>query len=429
MLVILFIPRSWAEDSHSSHLVWLNLHLQYTNVSQYHPGFASKTEGANSLHSSSDFKSTNDATLYLGIKLWKGSEFFINPEVDQGFGFSNTLGVAGFPSGEAYKVGKGHPYIKYPRLFLRQTINLNGETNKIEDDVNQFAQNKSNNNIVITLGKFSVVDIFDTNIYAHDARVDFLNWSVIDNGAFDYAADSWGFTQGGAIELSTDNWTYRYGLFAMSKQPNSEQIDTSFHQHEQVAEIEHRYNILNHPGKLKLLGFNNYANMGAYKAAIDLTPNAAPDISQVRKFQSRSGFAINVEQEVSEHIGYFAKFSMNQGSKETFDFTDINRSVATGLNFNGALWSRSKDSFGIAISDNVLSADAKAFFKAGGLGPLIGDGPHYNYGNELIFESFYSSQILPHTTISFDYQHINNPAYNPDRGPVNVYALRLHLNI
>src|SRR5450631_3501066 len=185
--------RAWSGDETFA------VHGQATYVEQRTGGFHVPYAGANSL-SPSQSKETFDATLYVGIKLWSGSEVWMNPEVDQGFGLANTLGVAGFPSGEAYKVGRTHPYLRLPRAFVRQTVNLGDALDRVDPGLNQLGGNQSANRVVATAGKFGVGDVFDTNQYAHDPRIDFLNWTAVDAGSFDYAADAWGYTYGAAVE-------------------------------------------------------------------------------------------------------------------------------------------------------------------------------------------------------------------------------------
>jgi hypothetical protein len=171
-----------------------NLHGQFTFVKQYHPSFASPYQGTNSLAPTSNGEETTDLTLFAGVRLWNGGAFYINPEIDQGFGLSNTLGAAGFPSGEAYKVGKSKPYFRLQRAFFRQRFDLGGDSHPILPGANELGGTQTADNVTVTVGKFSVVDIFDSNAYAHDPRGDFLNWSVLDAAAFDYAADAWGYT-------------------------------------------------------------------------------------------------------------------------------------------------------------------------------------------------------------------------------------------
>lgn len=404
-----------------------DLHGQITNVTQWHPSFHAPYSGTNSLISGDHSAETLDLTLFLGVHLWRGGELYGNPEIDQGFGLSNTLGVAGFPNGEAYKVGSNRPYGRLPRLFLRQIIELGGEERKIASDANQLGGLVLSNNVTLTFGKFSVVDIFDTNNYAHDPHRDFLNWAIIDSGAFDYAADAWGFTNGAALEWTQSWWTLRSGIFELSNIPNSTKLDNSFSQYEWVNEIETRQEILGHPGKAKLLWYVNRGYMGAYSDAVRLAQQSGeiPNTALVRRYASRPGIAINLEQELAPDLGAFARASVNDGSKESFDFTEINKSVSAGIALKGIRWHRPDDAVGIAAVMNGLSSDARRYFSAGGMGILIGDG-RLNYGAERIAEIYYKRHIEKHLSLGIDYQHIDNPAYNRDRGPVSVLGLRIH---
>ncbi len=204
------------------------MHGQVTHVWQYHPAFKAPYSGPNSLDPGSRGNETFDATLYLGFRPWSGGEIWINPEIDQGFGLSNTLGVAGYPSGEAYKVGKSSPYFRLQRLFFRQTFDLGGAVETLDPDANQLGGTRTADNVVITGGKISATDIFDTNTYAHDPKKDFLNWAIIDAGAYDYAADAWGYSYGIAAEWTQAWWTLRVGLFDLSRVPNTTELETDF---------------------------------------------------------------------------------------------------------------------------------------------------------------------------------------------------------
>jgi high affinity Mn2+ porin len=175
------------------------LHAQTTFVSQYAYPFHAPYRGQDSLFSNSG-RETWDFTFYAGVRLWQGAELWINPEIDQGFGLTGTLGVAGFPSGEAYKVGADYPYTRLHRAFVRQTIDLGGETQKVASGINQFSGSQTADRLVITVGKFGVVDVFDINKYAHDPRGDYFNWVLADTGTFDYPADAWAYTYGAAVE-------------------------------------------------------------------------------------------------------------------------------------------------------------------------------------------------------------------------------------
>jgi high affinity Mn2+ porin len=403
-------------------------HGQTTFVEQYHPAFASPYRGPNSLDPGSRGDETFDATLFAGVRLWQGGEAYINPEIDQGFGLSDTIGVAGFPSGEAYKIGAASPYFRLQRLFFRQTFDLGGEPGTIDPGANQLGGARTADNLVITAGKLSVTDIFDSNSLAHDPKNDFLNWSIIDSGAFDYAADSWGYSYGIAGEWTQSWWTLRTGLFDMSRIPNDPALVRGFGQYELVTEAEERHTLSGKAGTLKLLMFVNRGRMGDYRDAImaGLVSHAIPSTAAVRKPASRPGMAINLEQQLDDNLGVFARASMNDGSKEADEFSEINRSITLGLSLKGADWGRTNDTIGVAGVINALSDSARRYFAAGGIGILIGDGRLPQYGTEDIFETYYSAQLTDWLAASADYQFIANPAYNPQRGPVSVLGLRLH---
>jgi high affinity Mn2+ porin len=409
-------PETWA------------IHGQATFVDQYHPAFRSPYSGPNSLDHGSRGDETIDATLFAGISPWEGGEAWANVEMDQGFGLSGTFGVAAFPSAEAYKVGAADPYGRLHRLFFRQTFDLGGDEQTVEGQANQLAGSHTSDNLVITLGKFSVTDIFDNNTYAHDPKGDFLNWAVVDAGAFDYAADAWAYTYGGAAEWSFGNWTLRGGLFDMSRLPNSTELETDFSQYELVSELERRVTLFGHDGKIKLLGFVNNANMGSFTDALALAraTGTTPDVARVRRYRARSGGSLNVEQGLTDDLGFFLRASENDGSKESFEFTDINESLSAGLSLKGTQWSRKDDAVGAAFVVDGISKDFQAYLAAGGLGVLVGDGQLPHYSSEVALETYYDAQLIKGINVALDYQFIANPGYNADRGPVSVLGFRLH---
>ncbi|WP_297515140.1 carbohydrate porin [uncultured Caulobacter sp.] len=406
----------------------LALHGQATLVVQGHPRFTSPYEGPNSLSPKAMGRETFDLTLYAGARPWKGAELWVNPEIDQGFGLSNTLGVAGFPSGEAYKVGKSRPYVKLPRAFLRQTIDLGGETEGVGADLNQLAGAQASDRVVLTVGKFSVVDVFDTNAYAHDPRRDFLNWSVVDAGPFDYAANAWGYTYGASAELYQGRWTLRAGAFDLSSEPNSARLDPSFSQFQLIGEIEERHSLHGLPGKLKITTFVTRGRMGRFDDATRaaLASGAPADIAAVRHYQGRSGISFNLEQRIAPDVGVFAKGGVAGGSVEPYEFADIDRSLAAGLSVAGGAWRRPDDTIGLAGVVNDISATHQRFLAAGGTGILVGDGRLPNPGAEWIAEAYYDWALTRWLHVSLDYQFVEHPAYNRDRGPVSIGAARLH---
>lgn len=410
------VPEAWA------------IHGQATFVLQANARFRSPYQGPNSLDHRSHAKETFDLTGYFGVRPWFGAEIWINPEIDQGFGLSNTLGVAGFPSGEAYKVGKADPYAKLPRWFLRQTINLGGKGEKVDPDLNQLAGSETTDRLVLTLGKFSVVDVFDTSEIAHDPRSDFLNWAIIDAGTFDYAANAWGYTYGAAGELYEGRWTLRAGAFDLSDVPNSTRLDPHFAQVQFIGELEERHSIGGEPGKLKITAFLSRGRMGRFEDAIrlsELTGEPA-DIAAVRRYRSRAGISFDLEQQLSKSASLFVKGGAANGNVEPYEFADIDRTIAAGVSVKGSGWGRDQDTFGIAAVNNVITRVHQRFLDAGGLGILVGDGKLPHPGPEQIAEAYYDFAVAKPLHVSLDGQLVRHPAYNRDRGPVPVGAIRLH---
>jgi high affinity Mn2+ porin len=402
------------------------VHGQTTFVEQYAPPFRSPYVGQNSLIPNQG-RETLDFTFGIGTKLWQGAEFWFDPEIDQGFGLNATEGVAGFPSGTAFKVGASVPYARLHKAFLRQTINLGGDTQKVDAAFNQFAGSQTTDRLVVTLGKFAVTDVFDINKYANNPRKDFMNWTLINTGTFDYAADAWGYTYGAAAEWYQDKWTVRGGWFDLALVPNSPGLDLSFGQFQWLGEIERRYDLWDHPGKLVVTGFLTRARMGSFADAIALaqaTGNAA-NIAAVRKYQSRGGVSMNVEQEITSDLGVFMRAGWADGNVEPYNYTDVDRTVAAGLALKGKQWGRPDDIFGLAGIVNDISKVHQQFLNAGGLGILVGDGMLPHPGPEQIIETYYAFPLLA-STVTFDYQFIVNPAYNRDRGPVSVIGARVH---
>jgi len=400
-------------------------HAQSTYLHQFTPGFRSPYRGHNSLVPNQG-RETWDVTLYAGLRLWQGAEFWINPEIEQGFGLSNTLGVAGFPSGEAYKLGSANPYARVQRMFVRQTIDLGGKSEKVEAGINQFAGTQTADRVVITVGKFNIADVFDTNKYAHDPRSDFMNWALIDTGSFDYAGDAWGYNYGAAVEWYRGNWTIRGGVFDLSIVPGSTELDPTFRQLQWLAEIEHRHELWGQPGKVAVTGFLTQGRFGRFADAVALAQivGGPADISAVRHYTLRPGISLNVEQQLAADLGLFVRAGIANGDIESTAFTDIDQTLAGGISLKGNRWGRPDDTVGIAAVMNGVADAHRAYFNAGGLGLLVGDGKLPNYGLEQIIEMYYSFPVS-FARVTFDYQFITNPGYNRDRGPASVFGTRL----
>src|ERR1700722_804331 len=402
------------------------VHGQSTLLEQYAFPFRNPYVGQNSLYPNQG-RETWDATAYLGMRLWQGAELWVSPEIDQGFGLSGTVGAAGFPSGEAYKVGAPVPYLRMQRIFVRQTINLGGDTQKVEAAANQFSGSQTADRLVITVGKFGVVDVFDTNKFAHDPRGDFMNWTIVDTGTFDYAADAWAYTYGAAVEWYQGSWTVRGGIFDLSNAPNSTNLDSSFDQFQWDGEIEHRYELWGQPGKIAVTGFLSRGRMGSFADAIALAAvtGGPADITAVRRYTSRGGLSLNLEQQITQELGVFARAGIANGNIEPYEFTDVDRTVAAGMQLAGKSWGRPDDTVGLAGVVNGITSVHQAFLNAGGLGILVGDGMLPHPGLEHIVEAYYQLPVS-YFKLTLDYQLIVNPAYNTDRGPVSVVGARVH---
>ena len=419
---------STAPTTPPTYQVWA-IHGQSTFTEIFQPAFRSPYRGAQSLSPASNGRETWDVTLYGGVRPWRGAEIWANPEVDQGFGPSNTFGLGGYVSAEAYKLGAAAPYVRLPRLFLRQTLNLGGVLQPIAPDLNQLGGAETADRLVITFGKFNSFDVFDTNRYAHDPRNDFLNWSLIDAGTFDQAGDAWGFSYGASMEWYQDWWTLRGGVFDLPTTPGYEYLDPHLsHQIQYIAEAEERHTILGQDGRVKLSGFYSRGLFGSYAqaTALGLATGTTPDVQAVLRMRGKGGGSLNVEQAITDDIGLFLRAGLGDGTSSITSFTDIDNTVSAGLSLSGRQWRRPEDTLGVGLVRNGISRHFKNYLNAGGLGILIGDSRLPDSGPEEIVEAFYSIGLLRGVNLTPDYQFIRNPAYNRDRGPVNFLGARLH---
>lgn len=405
----------------------MQLHFQATTVTQGHPSFDSPYAGANSLRAHAEHETTVTATLFAGARLWKGAEGYVDPELSGGSGLSKGFGVAGFPNGEAFRVGNPEPHVLFARLFLRQTIALSDEREVVETDQNQLAGGRPSRRVVVTLGKLALTDIFDDNAYSHDPRTGFMNWADWTMGAWDYPADTRGYTWGAVVEFVTPRWAIRAAAAMEPKEANQLALDHDVRRaHGLVAEGEHSYRLFAKEGKIRLLAFSNRARMGNYREAIQET--SPPDIAATRRpGRSKWGLGANIEQPLTERSGFFARLSWNDGRNESWAYAEIDDSVCAGLVDHPRLWGREKDEAGIALIANGISAAHRDYLAAGGYGFMIGDG-RLRYGREEIAEA-YAKAVFGNISGAIDYQLIRNPAYNRDRGPVHVFGFRLHVEL
>jgi high affinity Mn2+ porin len=417
-----FTPKTALTDPESDR--W-EIHGQTTFLPQGYPAFHAPYSGPNSLTPASQMQETWSNSLFLNARLWEGGEVYYNPELLQGFGLNNTVGVAGFPSGEAQKSNFPYPHYNTSRLFLRQTFGFGGEQEEHASGPSQLPGKVDVSRLTLQAGKFAVIDIFDGNAYAKDSRKDFMNWSMWAPGAFDYAADKLGLAYGATAELNQKQWALRAGYFLMDAESNSNNFDTRiFQRGEYVVELETRYSLFSQPGKLRTIAWLNSANSVSYRDTLN-NPALNLDISQTRIGRIKYGYVINLEQALTDEVGLFGRWSWNDGKTEIMAFTDIDASLSLGASIKGTRWGRPDDVIGVGGAINALSRDHRDFLAAGGLGPLIGDG-QLNYRPERILESYYALALNKQLTFTADYQFITNPAYNADRGPVSIFSGRLH---
>jgi high affinity Mn2+ porin len=405
-----------------------NVHGQFTFLPTAYPAFRSPYAGTNSLPGSGQARETLTATAFLGVRLWQGGEFYFDPEIAQGFGLNGTLGLAGFPNGEAQKAGTYFPKYRPQRYYIRQTFGLGGEQEDVADAANQLPGKRDIDRITLIIGRFAIGDFFDGNSYAKDPRADFMNWAMWSSAAYDFPADLPGYTRGAVVELNRKDWAVRAGVFEVPTAPNSDVL--TFKTSGTVAEFEERHTIFDQPGKLRLGAFANSGYTGNYRDALAIeAANPLLDINAVmasiRHDNLKYGFYANLEQQVAKDIGVFARASWNDGQNEILSFTDIDRSLSGGVSIKGSYWGRPTDTIGVGGAINGLSSAHRDFLAAGGLGLLIGDG-RLNYRPEQILEAYYAYAIDKDFTFTADYQLITNPAYNADRGPVSIFSGRLH---
>ncbi len=404
-----------------------NVHGQFTFIEQGYPAFHSPYEGANSLSGANQAKNTVSSTAFIGYRLWDGTDIYVDPEISQGFGLSDTLGVAGFPSMEAQKASFPMPRFDVARVYLQQTFGFGGEQETIADGPNQIAGKEDISRLTITAGRFAVTDFFDNNAYAQDGRTQFFNWNVDCCGSYDWTMDQLSYTWGAMAELNQKSWAFRAGYFLVPDVSNSDNYDTNFPDGEYIAELELRYSLFAEPGKLRLMAWANRANMGSYAEALaePISTPSYPDITLTRAVRTNYGFEANLEQAITNDLGVFSRVSWNTGLYEIIAWTDCDESLSAGAVLKGTSWGRPDDKIGVAGLIEGLSPEAQAYFAAGGLGILIGDGA-LSYQPEKILETYYSYSLNTWSALTVDYQFVDDPAYNAARGPVHIFAGRLH---
>jgi high affinity Mn2+ porin len=322
------------------------------------------------------------------------------------------------------------PYVA--RLYVSHDFALGNEMESVESDENQLAGQRPVNRYTVTAGRFTLTDFFDNNRYSHDPRSQFIGWAVMFNGAWDYPADVRGYTWGWVHEIHTRNWSFRYGSAAMSKVANGLRFDRRILRNRgDVFEVERRYAIREHPGAIRILNYENHANAGSYAEALrnaELSGGTPSVVSTRHNGTLKYGFGLNLEQEVAKDVGVFARLGWNDGKTESFEFTAIDRLAGGGVSISGRRWGRPFDTLATELTTSGLSGVHALYLARGGYDFLIGDG-RLRYAPEYISETYYSARLLPGIFATLDLQHVSNPAYNQDRGPVWIPSIRLHVEL
>jgi len=369
-------------------------------------------------------------TLFFGLRISDNTQLYFDPEIAGGRGFSGVNGMANASNGELPRVATATPKPYLARLYISHDFGFGGETESTDSDENQLSGPRPMTRYTISAGRFSLTDFFDDNKYTHDPRSQFLGWAVMYNGAWDYPADTRGYTWGWVHEFHTRRWSLRYASAAEPKVANGGRFDRRlFRDRGDVVEGEIRYSPHGHDGTLRLLSYINHTDSGDYGKALQLAAatNSVPDINKTLQVGTRKyGFGMSLDQEIVKNIGVFSRLGWNDGKTEDFAFTAIDRLATGGVSVSGAAWKRPDDVVASEFTASGLSAVHALYLERGGLDFLLGDG-RLNYMPEYVWESYYNARLMKGFFATLDAQHIDNPAYNHDRGPLWAFSLRLHL--
>jgi hypothetical protein len=409
---------------------WLSGQANF--IFQTHPSFHASYSGKNSLDPNYEKATSRVLTLYTGARFNNSTELLVDIEEAGGAALSTGLGLAGAPNLDIVRnplLSKA-PYLG--RGMIHKVFALSKDKIENQRSFLSLFDELPRRRLEIRFGKFSTVDFFDQNSVGSDTHFQFSNWTVDNNGAYDYAADTRGYTVGLTAEFQDRNWGFRCAEVLLPKVANGiDLVWRPWQVHAENFEYELRRGLIpKKGGVIRVLAYTNYANMGIYREAVaefraGLVP--VPDITHhpwhiTRKY----GFGLNIEQNIAPNVTAYARFGWNNGKTESFAYTEVDQTFAGGIGVNGAAWRRKFDRAGVALVTNAICKDHQEYLADGGLGFLLGDGA-LRYGRENIVETYYTAHVWRGIYVAPGLQHIVNPGYNQDRGPVLIPSFRLHL--
>src|SRR5579875_2179185 len=408
------------------------LGAQYTFVDQHQYALRAPYSGPLSLLPQGDTEQSHTFGAYFGVQLPAHFQFYFDVEMFKGEGVSGATGLGGLTNGDVIRSGVAQlgkrPYVA--RRYLQWTLPLGGDTQSVSRGQDQLPGTQSARRVEVKLGKMAVSDDFDHNRYANSTRTQFMNWTLWNNPAWDFAADTRGYTNGLMLAYVSPRWTLRYGVYQMPTEANGQTLEWPL---ARARGEQMQLTLRESPDSwaLRLLVYRNIARMGIYRDALAVgqATGTKPDIvADDRDGRRKYGYAINAELPLADggDTGLFARYGWNDGHTESFVFTEVDRDASFGAQVSGAHWHRADDRLGIAFDMDALSHEHRHYLAAGGCGFVLCDGG-LDYRHEEIAEAYYAFQVLPHFTLSPDFQFIRNPGYNRDRGPVRFIGIRAHL--
>lgn len=403
-------------------------------IVQGYEAFKAQYSGPNSLTNWSQSATTHLLTLYTGYELSQSTEVFADIEDATGNGVGNQDGLAGYVNLDVVHIREKVPGAQAPylaQLMLREIIPLSSDRVEADRDELDLATSLPARRIELRLGKMDLTDFFDVNTYGSDSNLQFLNWTVDDNGAYDVAANARGYTEALVMEYDDRSHSARFAEAMMPKTPFGQFLDADLaRSRAENLELEARgKHILHRDGVVRVLGYLNHANMGSYRQAnaefLDGQTATADITATRREGRHRYGFGLNMEQEITNDFGIFGRLGWSDGHNEAFCYTEDDRTLQFGGLAKGSSWRRGNDRVGIAFVANGIVPEHQQYLALGGVGIMLGDGG-LTYGSEKIVETFYTAHLWRGFSLSYDFQHVTNPGYNQARGPVAVSAVRFH---